>query len=181
MLRADPSRVHVQELEGTQIIPTKSTTAHLDSGGVLTVLCQVYSDRIVVSVSQREKLGYVVCINTLTIKVQAQVQSSLQSNEDAELSIPPLPNVLLVPLFGAPPYQMQDLYAFYATQIAVHVSQTSHLSNGKIPSMAGQAPKPLVIALALDPLSTDEEELDMVQERRRLNKIVTMIHSCKIW
>lgn len=87
-----------------------------------------------------------------------------------------------MPLFGAPPDPLQDLYAFYATQIAIHVSHTSHLSDGGIPSVAEEGPKTLVIALALDPLSTtDDEGLDMVQERQRLDKIVSMIQSCKVW
>jgi len=106
---------------------------------------------------------------------------SLQSLRDADHSIPPLPNVSLCPLLGAPPYAMQDLYSFYAAQIAIYVTQCSHLSDGYRPSVAEHVPKPLVIALALEPLSTVEEDLDTTQERQRLDKIISIIESCKVW
>lgn len=58
--------VEVQEIP-KDIIANKSCTEASSSGNDITILCQQYADRIFVSVSQKGKVGCLVCILCLTI------------------------------------------------------------------------------------------------------------------
>jgi hypothetical protein len=89
------------------------------------------------------------------------------------------PTVSFVPLFGAPPKGMEDIYLLYAKQLALHIySDLCHPESMK----RGDTCKPLVIALALDRMPTENvDDIDFVSERQRLDQICSMMQECRVW
>lgn len=89
------------------------------------------------------------------------------------------PIVSFVPLFGAPPKGMEDIYVLYAKQLALHIySDLCHPE----PMKMGDTCKPMVIALALDRIPTEDiDDIDFVSERQRLNQIYSMMQHCRVW
>lgn len=118
------------------------------------------------------------------MQVQANVFSFLKSadcpvNVDEEpLSEEPREaKVELVPLFGAPPVGMEDLYALYAKHLALRVSKDVREPNTASPNDM----KPMVFALALDRITWASEELNFDSERNRLNQVWLMLQQCRVW
>lgn len=99
--------------------------------------------------------------------------NALSSNETRE------PIVSFVPLFGAPPKDMEDIYVLYAKQLALHIySDLCHNEPMKI----GDTCKPMVIALALDRIPTENiGDIDFVSERQRLDQLCSMMQRCRVW
>lgn len=89
------------------------------------------------------------------------------------------PTVSFVPLFGAPPKGMEDIYLLYAKQLALHIySDLCHPESMK----RGDTCKPLVIALALDRMPTENvDDIDFVSECQRLDQICSMMQECRVW
>ena len=118
------------------------------------------------------------------VQVQANVLSHLKSadcpvNVDEEpLSEEPFEaNVELVPVFGAPPVGMEDLYALYAKHLALGVSMDVRESNTASPNDM----RSMVFALALDRITPANEELNFDSERNRLNQVRLMLQQCRVW
>lgn len=170
--------VHVEPLAHNVLRTAQRTGA---SGGQdLTVFCQEYDDRTLVLVTQLEKVGYLVRHPTHTLmQVQALVNPGEQTAEflqshhrDAMVS----PTVTLVPLFGAPPSGLADLYALYATQIAARICADLYTPESMLGSI-----KPVVVGLALRRTSMDDEMLDMDAEQAKLATVLSLLAQCRVW
>ena len=166
--------VEVIEL-GKQIIATKSCTQPTQHGNDLTVLCQDYVDRTFVSVSQKDKVGYVVQAHVQLPYAHAQSYGlPFQSESQRE------PTVSFVPLFGMPPIGMEDIYALYAKQLALFIYAHSHHPNSTTAGIQDTR-KPMVIAIALDRVPSDDGDIDFAAERARLHQIQGMLQECQVW
>ncbi|KAI3620741.1 hypothetical protein CBS9595_002708 [Malassezia furfur] len=160
--------VHVEPLAHNVLRTAQHTGA---SGGQdLTVFCQEYDDRTLVLVTQLEKVGYLV---QALVNPGEQTAEFLQSHHrDAMVS----PTVTLVPLFGAPPSGLADLYALYATQIAARICADLYTPESMLGSI-----KPVVVGLALRRTSMDDEMLDMDAEQAKLATVLSLLAQCRVW
>lgn len=106
---------------------------------------------------------------------QAQSYSAVsQANEQRE------PTVSFTSLFGMPPIGMEDIYALYAKQLALFIYALSNHSKTTDAEIYDTC-KPMVIALALDQISADDNEIDFAAERDRLAQIQSMLQQCRVW
>ncbi|PKI83087.1 hypothetical protein MVES1_003270 [Malassezia vespertilionis] len=143
---------------------SETETVH---GSVLSVLCQEYSDRTLVLVTQLGKIGYLV---------QVQVYPARQDAQHMEQDTQPamqFPVTSTVPLFGAPPRGMEDLYALYATRIAAWIYASQHT-----PEMSVRDVKPVVVGLALPRVGKDD---DLDTERVRMEAVQRLVNKCRVW
>ncbi|WFD42908.1 hypothetical protein MPSI1_001559 [Malassezia psittaci] len=166
------SNVQVEALP-SNVIATKVHTENIADTNV-TIMSQEYVDRTLVLVTEVDKIGYLV---------QAQVEPGehtaefLQNKNRDSITIP---TVTLVPLFGTPPAQYTDLYALYATQIAAAICADLYSADNILGNM-----KPVIVGLALrqNPSSQDtpESDLDFVQERTKLERVLSALSHTRVW
>ncbi|WFC94835.1 hypothetical protein MBRA1_001472 [Malassezia brasiliensis] len=162
------SGVHVEPLAHNVLRTAKRT--EVSGGKDITVFCQEYEDRTLVLVTQLEKVGYLV---QALVNPGEQTAEFLQSHHrDAMVS----PTVTLVPLFGAPPSGLEDLYALYATQIAARICADLYTPESMLGSI-----KPVVVGLALRRTLTDGEMLDMDAEQAKLATVLSLLAQCRVW
>lgn len=116
------------------------------------------------------------------IQAQTHIGSSYAEpvpwQDDAPSSAPLQPTVSLVPLFGTPPPELQDVYSLYATHIATRISQDLIGPSADLPSQSRL--KPIIVALALE-RSPTKEEWDMSTERVRLDQVMQLLAQCRVW
>ena len=167
------------------LIPTRTGKRFVDNAEV-EVVCQEFTDRTFVGVTQFGKVGYMVRgIFPTNVQVQAQVQYGQQTAEFLDQVMRSslsdslsAPTVTLVPLFGVTPPELVDLYAFYATQIAARICADLH-AGSSVP-MSQTFNKPVVVGLALKrPVAGDE--VDLGAERSRLDAVLALLTECRVW
>lgn len=177
-------------------IRTRSS-ARLIQGSHTEVVCQSYSDRVLVLVTQLGKVGCLVrpllTSGSTTDPDRApeeQIQGTFPSNaplpppilapaspeHDLPSLPPPPPSLVLQPLLGSPP---EDVYDAYAAQIATIVGFGMGTASSSEPEVEEEeepvevARRPVVVGLALNRSGGDE--------RRRFGTVMSMVMDCRVW
>lgn len=152
--------------------PVPVVLAERDIESVHTqVIVQTYSDRILVIVTQLQKVGTLIHVSVPATVALTEVSPDESVSNDTSSTLPPVhPSIDLTYLFGsAPSPDHQTLYSSYAAQIAALVWTSQQ--HGQI----GSSHTPVVVGVALKsphssekPSGTDRaaflQVMDLVRE-----------------
>ncbi|KDN49602.1 hypothetical protein K437DRAFT_273252 [Tilletiaria anomala UBC 951] len=187
-------------------IPTRHV-ARTILGHDTHVVCQSFTDRICIFISQVGKLG---CIMQATVSTPAHFQpssSDLDFDDEEEItmardarasSIPLLlPSTSLQTLLGSPPHGYSTLYPLMASHVAslVTTQATSSSKVGGRPSTmdmaaGGNTSRPIIISLGLRRLASSQSAVDedgedafesSEEEQVRFHEILQMVSEASVW